>query len=84
MIRDTWTIAASRPASTAWLRKTELSATRASGSIPKLTFETPRMVRTPGSSRLILRIASSVSIPARRVSSWPVTIGNVSASKTRS
>ena len=35
------------------------------------------MKLTPGYRRVISRIASMVSMPSRRVSSWPVAIGNV-------
>ena len=42
------TIARSRPASTQWCRKTELSTARAPGETPKETFETPSEVFTSG------------------------------------
>ena len=38
-------------------------------------LESPRMVRTPGSSALIRRIASMVSMPSRRDSTIPVESG---------
>ena len=46
------TIARSRPASTQWCRKTELSTERAGSPMPKETLETPSEVLTPGSSCL--------------------------------
>ena len=46
------TIAASRPASAHSWRKTLLSTWRAAGLRPKEMLESPRIVRTPGSSRL--------------------------------
>ena len=74
------TIAASRPACTQWCRNTELSTARASGVRPKLTFETPRIVETPGSSRLIRRMPSIVSFAESIHSASPVASVNVSAS----
>ena len=75
-----FTIAESSPASTASCRNTELSTERAAGLRPNDTLETPRVVWMPGYFALIWRIASMVSIASRRVSSWPVAIGKVSAS----
>ena len=55
-----------------------MRAWRAAGVRPKLTFESPTMVPTPGSSLFILRMPSMVSIPSRRLSSMPVVIGSTS------
>ena len=77
-------MAESSPASTHSWRNTELSAWRMAGLRPKLTLETPSTVYTPGSSALMRRIASMVSMPSRRRSSWPAPSGNVRASKIRS
>ena len=54
------------------------------GFRPKLTLDTPSTVETPGNSALMRRMASIVSMPSRRRSSWPVPSGNVRASKIRS
>src|SRR5215211_76124 len=83
-IRAGATMAASSPASRASCRNTELSTWRAAGARPKETLETPRMVRVPGSSALIRRIASRVATASPRRSSWPDPSGKVRASKTRS
>ena len=48
MIRAAWTMAASRPASWHSCRNTELRTWRAAGVRPKLTFDSPTMVRDPG------------------------------------
>ena len=58
-------------------RNTELSTTRAAGLSPKEMLDSPRVVCTSGNRRLTSRIASMVSMPSRRVSSWPVAIGKV-------
>ena len=76
-MRDGCTMAEVRPASTHSCRNTELSTTRAAGLSPKLTLETPSVVWTSGYRQRISRIASIVSIASRRVSSWPVAMGNV-------
>ena len=83
-MRAAWTMAASSPASWHSCRKTELRACRAEGLRPKLMFESPTMVPTPGSSLLILRMPSMVSIPSRRLSSMPVVIGSTRGSNKRS
>ena len=70
-------MAESKPAATHSCRKTELRTTRAAGFRPKETLETPNVVCTSGNSLFKVRIASMVSIPSRRVSSWPVAIGKV-------
>src|SRR5215211_2988739 len=75
------TIARSSPASTQWWRKTEFSTARAGGETPKETFETPSEVFTPGSSALMRRIPSIVSIADGFHSSSPVVRVKVSASK---
>ena len=80
MILAACTMAESRPASMHSLRNTELSTTRAAGLRPKEMFDSPRVVCTSGKRSLIVRIASIVSMPSRRVSSCPVAIGKVSAS----
>ena len=54
---------------------------RASFESPNETFDTPRLVNTPGSSALMRRIPSMVSIPERVNSSSPVASVKVSASK---
>ncbi len=77
-------IAASSPACTQWWRNTELRTLRASGVSPKLTFETPSIVETPGSSRLIRRMPSTVSLPESIHSASPVASVKVSASYMRS
>ncbi|MCY1230974.1 hypothetical protein D9M72_434090 [compost metagenome] len=69
-----------RPAWTASCRNTEFSTTRAAGFRPKETLETPRVVLMPGYLVVIWRMASMVSMPSRRVSSWPVATGKVRAS----
>ena len=51
---------------------------------PKLTLDTPRLVSTPGNSRLINRIPSMVSAAESIHSCSPVASVNVSASKMRS
>ncbi len=61
-------------------RNTELSTCRAAGLRPKEMLERPRVVCTSGYSVLSCRIASIVSMPSRRVSSWPVAIGKVRVS----
>ena len=78
------TIARSSPASTQWCRKTELSTDRAGWETPKLTFETPSEVLTPGSASLIALIPSIVSTADGRHSSSPVVSVKVSASKISS
>ena len=80
MILATLTMAESRPAFTHSSRKTLFSTTRAAGLSPKLTFETPSVVRTRGCLAFNSRIASMVAKPSRRVSSAPVAIGNVRVS----
>ena len=75
------TSAQSRPASTQWCRKTEFNAARAAGLRPNETFEMPSDVSTPGSSRLIRRMPSIVSVADVRNSASPVASVNVSASK---
>ena len=78
-----FTMARSRPACTAWYRKTEFTTSRAGFERPKLTFETPRQMKTPGFSALMRRMPSSVSSALRRYSSPPVASVKVSGSKTR-
>ena len=78
------TIAASRPASTASCRNTEFSTTRAAGLSPNEMFETPRIVKQPGSSCLMRRTPAIVSSALRRSSSMPVEIGSASESKKMS
>ena len=68
-------MAESSPASTHSCRNTELSTWRAAGFRPKETLESPRMVETPGSSALIGRMPSMVSMPSCRLSSMPVESG---------
>ena len=75
-----FTIAMSRPASTQWCRNTELSTARASGASPKLTFDTPRLVKTPGSSRLMSRMPSIVSTAESIHSASPVASVKVRSS----
>ncbi|SQB95231.1 Uncharacterised protein [Clostridium paraputrificum] len=70
-------IAESRPASMHSLRNTELSTWRAAGFRPKEMFDRPRVVWTSGWRFFSSRMASMVSMPSRRVSSWPVEMGNV-------
>ena len=53
-------------------RNTLLSTWRAAGFSPKLTFDSPSVVETPGSSALMRRIASMVAMASRRRSSSPV------------
>ncbi len=53
---------------------------RAAGFRPNDTLETPSVVLMPGYFAVIWRMASMVSMPSRRVSSWPVAIGKVRAS----
>src|SRR3712207_7621704 len=65
-IFDALTIAESRPASTASCRKTEFKTTREAAFKPKEMFETPSIVKQPGSSDFILRSASMVSAALRR------------------
>ena len=77
-------MAESRPASTHSWRNTELRTWRAAGLRPNETLESPRMVETPGSSALMRRIPSMVSMPSRRLSSMPVDSGRASGSKIRS
>ncbi len=77
------TMARSRPASTQWWRKTELSTARAGGETPKETLDTPSEVLTPGISALILRIPSIVSTADGFHSSSPVVRVKVRASKIR-
>ena len=69
MIFAAWTMAESSPASTASWRKTELSTTRAAGLRPKEMLETPSVVWTRGWRLVSSAMASSVSMPSRRVSS---------------
>ena len=83
-MRAACTMAASRPASRHSCRNTLLSTWRAAGLRPNDTFDRPRIVDAPGSSALMRRIASIVSIASRRRSSSPVESGKVSASKIRS
>ncbi len=83
-IFDACTMAESSPASTHSWRNTELSTWRAAGLRPNDTFESPRIVDTPGSSVLMERMPSMVSIPSHRLSSMPVDSGNASASNRRS
>jgi len=71
------TIALVSPAATHSSRNTELRTMRAAGLSPKLTLDTPRVVCTCGWAAVMRRIASIVSRASRRVSSWPVPIGNV-------
>ena len=78
------TIARSRPASTQWWRNTELSTARPTGDTPKLTFDTPSEVFTPGISALMRRMPSIVSTALGRHSSSPVVSVKVSASKISS
>ena len=75
---------ASRPASTHSCRNTELRTWRAAGLRPNETLDRPRMVETPGSSALMRRMPSMVSMPSRRLSSMPVDRGRASGSKMRS
>ena len=73
--------------SPAWMascRNTEFSTMRAAGLSPKDTLDSPSVVWIPGYVALICRIASMVSMASRRVSSWPVAIGKVSASSKMS
>ena len=83
-IFEACTMAESSPASTHSCRKTEFSTWRAAGLRPNETFESPRIVDTPGSSVLIDRMPSIVSMPSRRLSSMPVDNGRASGSKRRS
>ena len=75
------TIARSSPASTQWCRKTEFRTARARGETPKETLETPSDVLTPGSSALMRRMPSIVSIADGFHSSSPVVSVKVRASK---
>ena len=84
MILAACTMAESRPASMHSLRKTELSTTRAAGLRPKEMLDRPSVVCTSGKSRLTSRMASMVSMPSRRVSSWPVAMGKVRQSRMMS
>ena len=77
-------MAESRPACTHSCRKTELSTWRAAGLRPKDTLDRPSTVDTPGSSALIRRMPSMVSIPSSRLSSMPVDSGSASGSNSRS
>ena len=75
------TIARSRPASTQWWRKTELSTARGRGLTPKETLETPSEVFTSGISAFSRRIPSIVSTAEGFHSSSPVVRVKVSRSK---
>ena len=77
------TIARSRPASTQWCRKTELSTARAPGETPKETFETPSDVLTSGSSFFSARMPSIVATADGLHSSSPVVSVKVSRSKIK-
>ena len=83
-ILEACTIAESSPACTHSCRNTEFSTWRAAGLRPKDTLDSPRMVDTPGSSALIARMPSIVSIPSSRLSSMPVDRGRASGSNSRS
>ena len=74
-------MARSRPACTAWKRKTEFTTSRAALARPKLTLETPSVVKTPGFSSLMRRMPSRVSTALCRYSAPPVASVKVSASK---
>ena len=74
---DACTIAESRPASWHSCRNTELSTWRAAGFRPNEMFDRPSVVCTSGCFCLSSRIASMVSRPSLRDSSWPVQIVNV-------
>ena len=78
------TIARSRPASTAWCRKTEFRTARALGPTPNETFDTPSEVLTPGISSLTRRMPSIVSTADGFHSSSPVVSVNVRTSKISS
>jgi hypothetical protein len=84
MMRAAWTMAASRPASRHSCRNTLLSTCRIAGLKPKLMFDTPRTVHTPGSSALMRRMPSIVSMPSWRLSSMPVARVSVLQSNRRS
>ena len=62
----------------------ELRTCRAAGFSPKETLDRPTTVKTPGSSALIRRIPSIVSMPSLRLSSIPVERGRARASNMRS
>ncbi len=79
-----FTIAMSRPFSTAWCRKTLLISLRAGCESPKEILLTPRQVCTPGNSFLIALMLKSVSTAESRQISSPVASVKVSGSKTRS
>ena len=83
-IFEACTIAESSPALMHSARNTELSTCRAAGFRPKETLDRPSVVCTSGNSRLTSRMAAIVSMPSRRVSSWPVAIGNVRQSRMTS
>ena len=70
--------------SSAMLFLPKLIAGYAGGLSPKLTLETPRVVKQPGISALIRAIASMVYLASSRSASSPVESGNVKASKIRS
>ena len=75
MMRAACTMAASSPASRHSWRNTLFSTCRADGLKPKLMFDSPSTVQTPGISVLMRRIPSIVSMPSWRLSSIPVASG---------
>ena len=83
-MRAECTMAEVRPTCTHSCRNTEFKTCLAAGLNPNEMFEIPSVVCTPGKASFSLRIASMVSIPSRRVSSWPVAIGKVSVSTVMS
>ena len=83
-IFEACTMAESNPACTHSCRNTEFNTCRAAGDNPKEMFDSPKVVCTCGCRFFTSRMASMVSMPSRRVSSWPVAIGNVRQSITMS
>ena len=77
-------MAAVRPRSMAWCRKTELSTWRAAGFSPKEMLESPSRIWHSGKRSRRRSMASSVWMPWRRSSSEPVQMVKVSGSKMRS
>jgi hypothetical protein len=68
------------PASDALVQEHRVEHLARSGFSPKEMFETPSVKCTSGWAALSCRMASMVSMPSRRTSSWPVEIGKVRAS----
>ena len=75
---------ASIPALMQRSRNTVLSTLRAAGFKPNETFDSPRIVRTPGKACLMRRMAAIVSLAASRSAPSPLQTVNVSASISRS